>query len=66
MNTDLTIFQFLGIKFDPNNPEASYAYLSYKLEQLEQGQGQEQEQGQPPTQQLQPVEQGDEGSGRGR
>ena len=60
MNTDLTIFQFLGIKFDPNNPEASYAYLSYKLEQLEQGQEQ------PPTQQLQPVEQGDEGSGRGR
>lgn len=60
MNTDLTIFQFLGIKFDPNNPEASYAYLSYKLEQMEQGQEQ------PPTQQLQPVEQGDEGSGRGR
>lgn len=60
MNTDLSIFQFLGIKFDPNNPEASYAYLSYKLEQMEQGQEQ------PPTQQLQPVEQGDEGSGRGR
>lgn len=58
--TDLTIFQFLGIKFDPNNPEASFAYLSYKLEQMEQGQEQ------PPTQQLQPVEQGDEGSGRGR